>query len=234
MNINVGGFNQRRDLLKMFHFLGAVALGFGIASACSAQLVNGDFSAGNTGFTSGYTYSSGSDPGPGNYTLNTSPKLFNAGAAAFGDHTTGTGLMLIADGSQTASVNVWSQTISLTPNTSYHFSAYATSWGQLGNGIDPSPSTLVFLRDGVQAGTLALSAQNGQWSNFGFDFNSGASTSSVFAIRDSNTVFVGNDFALDDLSVALLPEPQAASLIIPFGLMLMMRRKPKSVFAAEM
>ena len=57
---------------------------------------NGDFSAGNT-TPGGYTLST--TFGPGLYGLTTNPQSINPGEASFGDHTTGTGLMMVVDGS---------------------------------------------------------------------------------------------------------------------------------------
>ena len=60
-------------------------------------LTNGDFSAGNTGFTSQYTYSPGNLLHEGTYTVDNNPHNDSIYGASFGDHTTGKGLMLIAN-----------------------------------------------------------------------------------------------------------------------------------------
>ena len=63
-------------------------------------------------------------------------RLFRASAI----YTTGTGLMLIVDGSATANTQVWSESIAVVPNSQYTFSFYSASCGNdNGNGIDPSP-----------------------------------------------------------------------------------------------
>ena len=71
-------------------------------------VANGDFSAGNTGFTSSYTYVTG--PGSlvpeGVYTITTDPHLEHPGAVSFGDHTTGTGEMMAVNGASTP-ISVW-------------------------------------------------------------------------------------------------------------------------------
>src|SRR5581483_2374917 len=99
-----------------------------LASTAHAQnlITNGDFSAGNTGFTSQYTYITGGFTGPGQYGVITNPgTAFTNGFASFGDHTTGTGKMLFADGTSAASA-FWSQTVAVAPNTAYSFSLWAT------------------------------------------------------------------------------------------------------------
>lgn len=172
------------------------------ASRVHAGLVNGDFSSGNTGFTSGYGYASASDPGGGHYTVGTNPHTWNSFLTSFGDHTSGTGNMLIADGSGTANTLVWSESLTVTPNSQYTLTFYSASCGNdNGNGIDPSPATLVATANGVQIGaTLHVSATDGVWTQFTGTFNSGSLTTDVLAITDSNLAGgAGNDFAIDDI-----------------------------------
>src|SRR5262249_48965933 len=57
---------------------------------------NGNFTLGNTGFQSDYTFSSTSTA-EGRYTVTTNPRLFHPGGASYGDHTTGTGPMLVVN-----------------------------------------------------------------------------------------------------------------------------------------
>jgi hypothetical protein len=174
----------------------------GPALAAVSLTLNGDFENGDIGFTSGYTFAAADPPNlGGHYTVDTNPFNFNTGADSFADHTTGAGKMLLVDGSTTAGVVVWQQTINVIPNTLYEWDAFGISWGNV-NGSDPSPANLVFQINGLQVGsTLTLSAQIGVWQKFSGAFNSGANSSIILSIRDSNTDFLGNDFALDDISV---------------------------------
>lgn len=164
-------------------------------------IVNGDFSQGNTGFVSGYTNST--DLGPeGTFTVGTNPANYHAaGVASFGDHTTGTGLMLIANGAVTPNVTVWQETVSVQPGTSYHFTGWAREWG--GTSTDPSPAVLHVEINAQAAGAdYHVPATVLQWSQFSFTWNSGAATTATIRIVDLNTVANGNDFVLDDLSFA--------------------------------
>ena len=73
---------------------------------------NGDFSGGNAGFTSAYSFvASGQSQTPGTYGIRTSSQSFNSQYNAFGDHSTGTGNMLMVDGSTTPNTVVWSETV---------------------------------------------------------------------------------------------------------------------------
>jgi hypothetical protein len=188
----------------------------GAAIPVNADVINGDFSSGNTGFTSGYGYAASSDPGGGHYTVAANAHTWNSALSSFGDHTTGSGLMLIADGSGTANTALWTETsLPVAPNTQYTFSFYAASNGNDdGNGIDPSPATLFATANGVQFGsTLDVSPTNGTWTYFTGTFNSGALSAISLAITDSNTNGGdGNDFAIDDISLA--PEPGSLALIL--------------------
>ncbi|MFI5196542.1 MAG: gliding motility-associated C-terminal domain-containing protein [Chitinophagales bacterium] len=162
-------------------------------------VVNGDFSAGNTGFTSTYTYVSG--PGSlmpeGTYAITPNPNLVHPGATSFGDHTTGSGNMMAVNGSGTPT-SVWCQTIPVTPNTDYAFSAWVANWSAPGPGSAP---ILQFMIDGVLIGTpITITSAPGVWINFYAIWNSGTNTTANICIYDACTALSGNDFALDDIS----------------------------------
>jgi hypothetical protein len=78
-------------------------------------VVNGDFSAGNSGFTTNYVNSSSLLP-PETYAVGANPNAFNSAWPTMGDHTTGTGLMMIVNGATTGDQTVWSETVAVTPN----------------------------------------------------------------------------------------------------------------------
>ena len=198
-----------------------------LSTQAKADLIlNGNFSGGNTGFTSGYPYNSSDLPDGVAYTVDSNSSHFNEYAGNYFDHTTGTGLMLLVDGATSPGVTAWQQTVTVSPNTTYTWTAFAMSWGQPANrnGIDPSPATLLFSANGVQLGpTFAVIAQDGQWKKFTGTFDSGSSSTAVLKIVDSNTAYIGNDFALDDISV---PEPSNLFVSgIPSMLVLMRRRR---------
>jgi hypothetical protein len=114
-------------------------------------IVNGDFSAGNTGFTSGYTHvPNGTGTQPGDYGVVANPaKAFTNGYVSFGDHTTGSGLMMVGDGTS-GQVPFWSETIAVVPNTVYVFDGWATDCNptRLGN-----PAILRLSANGVAIGS---------------------------------------------------------------------------------
>ena len=116
-------------------------------------IANGDFSEGNTGFVSDYTYSAGANPTQGVYGVfdnanDLSPMFFQPCR----DHTDGSsGLMMVVDGSPISDQRVWCTKIAIEPNTTYAFTAWLTSILQL------NPAALRFsingyLRDVLRVG----------------------------------------------------------------------------------
>jgi hypothetical protein len=190
-----------RNLLTVFSRLARntpilALLSFPLAATANNLLVNGDFSAQNTGFSSGYSFvASGQSTLVGSYGIRTMSTDFNTGYAAFGDHTTGSGYMLLLDGAPSSSTIAWSETVAVQTNQSYYFSAWLTS------SDSTSPATVRFGINGTQVGSdLTLSSAAGQWQNFNLVWNSTTNTNALITIADENTINVGNDFALDDLS----------------------------------
>ena len=163
-------------------------------------VVNGDFSAGNTGFTSSYSYVSGAGSlvPESVYAIDTDPWPDHPAAVHFGDHTTGTGNMMSINGASSP-ISVWCETIPVTPNTNYDFSAWVANWSSadVGAGVP----LLQFQINGVLIGTPdAITSAPGVWTNFFATWNSGISTTASICIYDETTAADGNDFALDDIS----------------------------------
>lgn len=177
-------------------------------------VTNGKFNSGNTGFTTGYTYTtqvySGGQTGlvpEGKYTIasnaNTYHPLFYST-----DHTSpGTGKFMIVNGSVAPSyTTIWSQDITVQPYTDYYFSAFAISLNQV-----PPYAQLQFKVNGEQVGTVAMlskgAASNSgpfNWVRFYGTWNSGPITSTTLSIVDLQTMASGNDFGLDDISCSTL------------------------------
>ncbi|MCW3121677.1 MAG: domain containing protein [Flavipsychrobacter sp.] len=161
-------------------------------------VTNGDFECDNTGFSSSYTYSA--PPSPvlfeGFYSVDTDPFDVHSGFSHFGDHTTGTGKMMILNGSPTP-FDVWCQTIKVTPNTDYDFSSWFANASPSGPGTYP---ILQFRINGILIGApTTLSGPVGSWENFYATWNSGTNTTATICIYDATTSLGGNDFVIDDI-----------------------------------
>lgn len=164
---------------------------------------NGDFSGGTTtianNFTTDYNVgvmgAYGLLTDAGTYAISNSPAAVHNNFMNCGDHTTGTGNMLIVNGSGTANTAVWCQTVTVDPNTDYNFSCWVM------NVInDVNVSNLQFFINGVQIGDVfSTSASGCVWQQFNDIWNSGASTSAQLCIFNQNTTEAGNDMAIDDV-----------------------------------
>jgi len=155
---------------------------------------NGDFSGGNSGFSTGYTLEGfGTTSTPGDYAVETNPNLYDAAWPAIGDHTTGTGNMLMVDGSPTAGISFWCENMPVLPNTNYSFKVWTALLAA------PTP-TIQLTINGVNISTFTTSATSGLWQEYQITWNSGTATTAAICMSDLNTAGAGNDFAVDDIS----------------------------------
>jgi len=194
-------------------------------SVAQELVVNGDFSAGATGFITGYNWvplptqipngSPGRTDGlwpEGTYAVNSDAHLYHNLFYGKEHSTPGqTGNFLMINGKTTDNITIWEQTVNVKPNTDYYFSA----WGM---NLNPgSPARLQFEVNGQTTGTIAeLSiapkpTSYGQvninnWVRFYSNptWNSGAATTATIRIVNLNTDPGGNDFGLDDISFGTL------------------------------
>ncbi len=158
-------------------------------------IVNGDFSSGNTGFTSGYIYTPPPNTTEGQYWVGTNAQVWNGGMNACGDHTTGSGNMLLVNGATTPNISVYCETVSVTPNTDYAFSTWLATLtaGNL--------AQLQFSINGILLGSIfTANATPCVWDQFYTTWNSGANTAATICVVNQNTGAGANDFALDDIS----------------------------------
>ncbi|NII29560.1 T9SS type B sorting domain-containing protein [Pseudoflavitalea sp. X16] len=159
-------------------------------------IVNGDFSAGNTGFTSQYIYAA-TNTTEGEYAVGPNPQTWNGAASNCRDHTSGNGNMLLVNGNPIADEKVWTQTVNVIPNTSYAFSTWIQSISEA------NPAQLQFSINGKDmANAITASMPGCNWLQFYTTWNSGNNTTAQISIVNKNTIRDGNDFALDDISFA--------------------------------
>ena len=175
-----------------------------VGVAGSNIITNGDFEAGNSDFSTDYIYGTGGPFGTlsneGQYAISTSPSLVHTNFMPCGDHTSGTGNMLIANGAGSPNTNVWCQTVTVSPNTNYLFSCWIT------NALnETNVANLQFYVNGSPIGSIFSTATTGcNWQQYNDMWNSGGLTSANICIVNQNTTVGGNDFAIDDISFAPL------------------------------
>ena len=119
---------QSRDPAGNVEALKTQVIRIGQPLPATNLLVNGDFSQGNTGFTSQLDYIPihGTHWGPSYYGIvhNPSTEIWDA-FGNFGDHTTGSGLMFASDGPTDPNTVVWQETVNVARGTDYVFSGWA-------------------------------------------------------------------------------------------------------------
>ena len=168
-------------------------------SANSANLIfNGDFELGNTGFNTDYNYTSDVYNSQ-TYYIGYNPSAHHIFAANYGDHTSGNGLMLIANGAQLANQTIWQKTdVSVTPDTTYAFSYWQSIWA--------GPTNLAAIKciiAGDEVGVDVAPSVNGQWEQVSYQWNSDNKSKVTIRLVGTTLYYGGNDVAIDDIS--LLP-----------------------------
>jgi len=218
---NTGATTQSIDVDVAGIFTVTVTSANGCTGTASIQVadelvVNGNFSSGNSGFTTGYTYTANVAGNvelypEGYYGVGTSAVDYHNNFHGR-DHTTGNGNFLIVNGSTSVPIKtIWQETVTVVPNTDYYFSAWAMN-------VNPgSPARLQFEVNGVLVGSVAdlstapkpaseAAVALSNWVRFYSTpmWNSGATTTAIIRIRNLNTDPSGNDFGIDDISFGTL------------------------------
>jgi hypothetical protein len=188
-------------------------------SASANLLTNGDFSAGNTGFSSGYTFvTDGTASGlvPENtYTVGQNPFANHPSfIAATGNN------FLIVNGATNANVDVYRSDLIGAAGT-YSFSGLAANVCCNNTYTGPNgPSTLLFevSTDNFATFNTIASFTTTPPNDAGiFNPVTGAFTTTgafQFRIIDSSLVAGGNDFGIDDLVITAVPEPSTWAMMI--------------------
>jgi hypothetical protein len=159
---------------------------------------NADFSQGNTGFTSGHTYSTWYSPG--NYYVG--PGWFSSTLdPMFPDHTlTSDNMFMSVDGMAAV---LWEETVPVTPATVYQFSFWATRADQV------TPIFEIHFIGNV-TGDVIVSTQPGilatpgvwEWDEYGVPcWFSDQNTSVTVQVVNLEPNGYGNDFGMDDFSL---------------------------------
>ncbi|MEZ4888582.1 MAG: hypothetical protein R3E32_27910 [Chitinophagales bacterium] len=162
-------------------------------------VTNGDFSSGNTDFSSALTYKANGLLSNGQYGVRNSADLVNGQWAAT-DHTTGSarGLFLACDG-KGGSVS-WKQKIEVDPKTTYSFCAFFNNLVKANKNYT-DPIIEVYINGTRIIGPTALPEKPDLWVNMKAIWNSGSASSATIEIKTTATASVGNDYAVDDISL---------------------------------
>lgn len=140
------------------------------------------------------------------YFVTNNPSNAKAAYPSIGDHTTGTGNMLVVNGSTAPNKVVWWQNVNVIPGETYEFMGYATSLLPL------DPAVLEWRVNGVKV----VDPQNPSANPFSLIpnvlwtpmlvryYNPSATTIRIEIVNLETAPDNGNDFALDDITVRAL------------------------------
>lgn len=185
----------------------ASALLISNANAAPLNLVpNGSFEAGNSQFTSNYAYTPGGNTAEGQYTVAASPTPWNGFFVATGDHTSGAGLMMVANGSS-SSLTVWqSQQIPVTNGVDYFFEAFVNNVCCTSAYNGPNSAAILEFSlslNGGPAVSLGTAPTNlglaGTWEGLSRQYSATGTGNVVLSLINRNPSVGGNDFAVDDI-----------------------------------
>ena len=175
-------------------------------------ITNGDFSSGDTGFTSDYrVQTGGGNLNEGEYAVARRPRDVHGGFARYNDHTDGNGNMLVVNASGITN-NIWCQDITVSPGTGYLFSAWVAS------ATSENPAELEFSINGQLLGESFKASGSTDWEPFSSLWIADQTTSAQICIVNVNNSPVGNDLTLDDIEFRELCEVSDDILIEVFDL----------------
>ncbi len=169
------------------------------------SVVNGNFDQGNVGFTSEYQYNSNLW-GEGTYYVDYDASLHHENFHGLGHG--GSGNFMMVNGSTTPGIQVWTEQITVHPNSTYAFSTWVCTLAGQSNEV----AQLQFSINGNQLGSIfSAPPYTNEWRQFYVLWDSGNATTATITILNQNTVGSGNDFGLDDISfceLVVVGEPQ--------------------------
>lgn len=186
-------------MLRSMHLVAMAGTSALCVSGSLAQnvVINGDFQAGNTAFTTAYQFAPGGNSTEGQYTIRTNPAGWNGAFQSTGDHTSGTGLMMVVNGQDLPSpILMWGQTVTVVPGKTYTFSMWVRA---VVNG--PSAQLLATINGTALTPAYTAPQQfNAGWTGFTRTWVAD-SASATIDIRNMNIATFPNDFVIDDIAL---------------------------------
>lgn len=157
-------------------------------------VVNGDFSNGNSGFTTTYLYRLNNTT-EGEYFVSPFPRNWNIALDACNQPNGTSGNMLLVNGVPEPNKLVWSQQINVQPGKTYDFGLFITALYPV------NPALLQFsINNTIVGDSIQANDQPCNWKQFTTTWNAGGNTKAVISIVNRNTEVQGNDFALDNIT----------------------------------
>ncbi len=164
----------------------------------SNLIVNGDFSQGNSNFSTDYQFITNAGQGGVQRAygiVSSANSWFQFFQPCVSNAPSG-GNMMVVDGSTSNAGNdkVWGQTVTVLPNKTYTFSYW------LQTIATPNQASIEVKINGVSIGIALAPNTNCQTTQYTYQWNSGSNTTAQIEFFDRIFVLNGNDFSLDDIS----------------------------------
>lgn len=202
-------FKHLKSLIIISALLWAVWL---TASAQQNLIVNGDFE-----MTSGFNYNNISDyqritgggVHEGQFIHDVTSQGHGVGAVGWPSNLTGyggSGYFLLFNGyggTSNPTYAAWRQTVTVTPNTTYTFSAQVRNLAQSYLGMNPNPAVMrLKINSQTITGSDLTLPTNNNWNTWTVTWNSGTATQAVIEIVDAyqGQSATGDDFGIDHIS----------------------------------
>jgi hypothetical protein len=161
------------------------------------MISNGSFEIGNTGFHTDYVYTTDLTAS-GTVVVGRDPREHHPLAASYGDHTSGSGRMLIANGSVDGNASVWEQTVPVETDTEYAFFYWLSAW----TDAEIKQAQIRCLINEIRVGAAGFPpAIAGEWGFVLIRWNSGPVSEAKIRLVDRTGTIEKNDFALDDIGM---------------------------------
>jgi len=201
------------------YLLSLLPLLISMIAAGQNLITNGDFES-TGGFTSNYPLINGQSF-PRSYAITSNPSLVNSAWGSCGDHTTGSGRMMVVDGDNAFSDKVWEQApgggLPVTQGTTYVFSYWVMPLHPQ-NAPNNLPNLEVRINNVLltpTTGNSVVSAPVCTWTKVTYTWVASSGWAQIW-LSNKQTSTTANDFALDDLSLIATPSQlSVTALVIP-------------------
>ncbi|MEZ4798437.1 MAG: gliding motility-associated C-terminal domain-containing protein [Flavobacteriales bacterium] len=193
-----------KRVFTIFFSIALLSNVFGQCGQCMEQvelIQNGNFSQGNTSFTTSLTLGSGFFcplcP-EGTYAVGSLAFLYHSDFIGQ-DHTNPpNGQFFIANAAASEGQSVWCQTVNVQPDTDYTFSFWVRD---VTNNSDSHPLAIIQAYFNGTPEGASIEAYGG-WQQNSFTWNSGSETTVEICLLNFQSNSGGNDFGLDDISLS--------------------------------
>lgn len=163
-------------------------------NGASFLATNGEFTAGNFGFTSGFTNNQTSVSSLGTYAVGPDASAVHPSYGAWGDHTSGTGNFMIINGDDSPThTTAWSQTVNLPPGVQVDM------YFHLINLTSPITALVVAVNGVPSSNAYYTPSTPGVWQQNQFTFTSSSTGVNQISLQVITSAVWGNDFGLDDI-----------------------------------